>query len=250
MKKSAVALYHVAFENLGTLEPVLDEVGFRIEYVDATCEALSSISAADADLLCVLGGPIGAYEEAAYPFIEQELGLLKARLALRRPVLGICLGAQLLARALGAAVYPGPVKEIEWKPIDLTAQGQESCLCELDGVPVLHWHGDTFDLPAGAVHLASTAAISNQAFQVDTFALALQFHAEVRAQKMEQWLVGHACELAVNQVSVTRIREDAYRYGADLEQRAKWMLLRWLSQAGLLESKITGRSAAMTSARI
>lgn len=248
MKKTAVALYHVAFENLGTLEPVLDELGFQIEYVDATSKALSSVSASDSDLLCVLGGPISAYEEAVYPFIEQELALLRERLALRRPVLGICLGAQLLARALGAAVYPGPVKEIQWKPIDLSVQGRESCLCELDGAAVLHWHGDTFDLPAGAVHLASTAAIANQAFQVNTFALAMQFHAEVKAEKIEQWLVGHACELAINKVSVTRIREDAHRYGVDLEQRAKRMLLRWLVQTGLLESQIAGRSAAMISA--
>lgn len=237
MRNTAIALYHVEFEKLGTLESVLDKLDFDIEYVDATTENLSRISASDPDLLCILGGPISAYEESIYPFIAQELALLKSRLASRRPVLGICLGAQLLARALGAAVYPGPVKEIEWKPIHLTPAGRESCLSELDGAPVLHWHGDTFDLPPGATHLASTAAVPHQAFQIDNFALALQFHPEVVAEKIEQWLVGHACELAVNKINVTQIREDARRYGADLQQRAERLLVRWLLQAGLTDSQ-------------
>src|SRR5262249_57807158 len=111
-----------------------------------------------AEVLIVLGGPIGVYQEQDYPFLTDELRVLERRLAADLPTLGICLGAQLMARALGAKVYAGPRKEIGWSPLHLSAAGRRSCLAPLAKrqAAVLHWHGDTFDLPAGATHLAST----------------------------------------------------------------------------------------------
>jgi len=131
------------------------------------------------DLVVVLGGPIGAYEQEDYPFIADEIAILRARVAANRPTLAICLGAQILAQALGARVYAG-TKEIGWAPLKLTEAGQRSVLRDIgrDATPVLHWHGDTFDLPDGADRLASTPECANQAFSLGA-TLAVQFHPEV-----------------------------------------------------------------------
>jgi GMP synthase-like glutamine amidotransferase len=144
--RRAIAIRHVAFEDLGSLAAVLQRRGFALAYRDATVDDLAAADIVDSDLLAVLGGPIGAYEP--YAFLNDELRVIEKRLRAGKPVLGICLGGQLLARALGARVYRGNGKEIGWSPLTLTAAGRRSCLAPLgDGTPVLHWHGDTFDLP-------------------------------------------------------------------------------------------------------
>ena len=126
--KTVVALRHVAFEDLGTLDPLLRQQGASVRYLEAGCDALDQLEALGPDLLIVLGGPIGANDEALYPFLRQELALLERRLAAGRPTLGICLGAQLMARALGARVYPAAGKEIGWSPLALTEAGRRSPL--------------------------------------------------------------------------------------------------------------------------
>ena len=144
-----------------------------------------------------------------------ELRLLERRVRTARATLGICLGAQLIARALGSPVYPGARKEIGWGPLELTTYGRHSPLQHLDTVPVLHWHGDTFDLPDGADRLASTAVTANQAFAVGPAIFALQFHAEVEAKNFERWLIGHRLEIAsVAGLSVGGLRDDAQRFAA------------------------------------
>src|SRR5690606_19806428 len=137
-------------------------------------------------LLVILGGPIGVYETQDYPFLQQEIDLLKVRLEQNLPTLGICLGAQLIAHALGADVYAGPHKEIGWSKLTLS-QAKNNPLTALNESKVLHWHGDTFDLPANAELLASSTLYSNQAFRVGNNILALQFHAEVAAASLEKW---------------------------------------------------------------
>ena len=131
------------------------------------------------DLLIVLGGPIGVYETDAYPWLVEETAAIGERLRVQKPTLGICLGAQLMAAALGAKVAPGPAKEIGYAPLSLTDEGRASPLAALDGVLALHWHGDAFDLPTSAKRLAFTDVCPNQAFSLGETALALQFHAEV-----------------------------------------------------------------------
>lgn len=231
--RSAVALRHVAFEDLGSFEAVLADAGYAVSYVEAA-EGLGAAAAAAeaADLLAVLGGPIGAYEEASYPFLADELRLLAWRIAAGRPLIGICLGAQLVARALGARVYPGPVKEIGWSPVRLTPEGSASCLRHLEGgLPVLHWHGDTFDLPDGATRLAATEAYPNQAFSSGPSVLALQFHLEVEPARLERWFVGHAVEIAATPgIDVPGLRRDTVAHGPALAAAAAKVLAEWLTR--------------------
>lgn len=229
--KDALAVRHVAFEDLGSFERVLDDRGYRVAYAEAALDALGALDPLRPDLLVVLGGPIGAYEEASYPFVLDELRLLEKRLAADLPTLGVCLGSQLMARALGARVYPGGRKEIGWAPLVLTDEGRRSCLryLALEETPVLHWHGDTFDLPRGAVRLASTEAYENQAFAWGRRGLALQFHAEATARGLERWFVGHACEIgATPEVSVAQLRRDTARFAPALDRQGRRCFEAWL----------------------
>lgn len=230
---TAAVLRHVEFEHLGILGPLLAGRGFHIAYHDAPVQDLRGSQIEAADLLVVLGGPIGVYEQTLYPFLTEELRLIERRLASGRPFIGICLGAQLIAHALGARVYPGTAKEIGFAPVTLTEPGRGSVLARLgENLPVLHWHGDTFDLPGSAVRLASTTITPNQAFSVGDVVLALQFHIEAETGEIERWLVGHAHEIAsVPGVTVTTLRDDARRLGPPLMQAGRRAFEAWLDAA-------------------
>lgn len=226
--KTAIALRHIHFEDIGTLDGVLFEHGYELQYVDPALDALCTLEVQNADLLIVLGGPIGAYDEQIHPFLKDELLLIQQRLDARRPLLGICLGAQLIARACGANVYPLGVKEIGFSSLTLTPAGQESVLSGLRDMPVLHWHGDQFDIPDGGIHLASTPVGPNQAFSMGRNVLALQFHLEADVRKLERWLVGHACELGNAGIDPRALRSEADRHGAQLAVAARAVIAEWL----------------------
>ena len=230
--RRVLAIRHLAFEDLGNLADVLHQNGFDVIYVEAGLDDLAHLDPLEPDVLIVLGGPIGAYEEHTYPFLVDELRLLERRLVADVPTIGICLGAQLMARALGAMVYPGSDKEIGWAPLRLSECGKNSPLRPLsaDQTAVLHWHGDTFDLPVGATHLAATSVYPNQAFSWGQRGLALQFHPEVTTQGIERWLIGHACEInATPGVSVTQLRQDTQRYAPHLQVQAVQFWQGWLN---------------------
>lgn len=231
---SVLAIRHVAFEDLDLLAPLCTEQGLAIRYLEAPSDDLDAEDPLAPDLLVVLGGPIGAYEEAHYPFLASELRLLERRLAAGRPTLGICLGAQILARALGARVYPTGRKEIGWGALSLTPAGKESALRHLDGTRVLHWHGDTFDLPERAVRLASSEMTENQAFAWGGAALALQFHAEVSERALERWFVGHALEIATTPgLAVESLRRDTHASAPALLRAGRTCFAEWLGSVGL-----------------
>lgn len=223
----ACVVRHIAFESLGTFAPVLASAGFDLSVMDAGVDDVSD-PILQSDLVVVLGGPISVYQQDRYPFLTDEVRALGRRLREGRPTLGICLGAQLMAAALGARVYAGAHAEIGVAGIELTEEGKSSCLAPLAGQPVLHWHADSFDLPDGAVRLASTAAYENQAFALGRNALALQFHPEVEPYRFEQWLIGHAAELAASDVDVVKLRASMKHAGSALHVAGVSMLGHWL----------------------
>jgi GMP synthase (glutamine-hydrolysing) len=229
-QRSAIALRHVEYEDLGLLAPVLRAAGWDASYRETTTDDLNDPSIDAADLLIVLGGPFGAYETQSYPFLATEIGILERRLAKNLPTLGICLGAQLMANALGGRVFAGPVKEVGWGQVDLTAEGRKSCLLPLDedGAKVVHWHGDTFDLPVGATRLASNVNYRNQAFAFGAQALALQFHLEADADVLEKWYIGYAQDL--DQTSAAEFRAQTKNAAPGLGARAAKIFSAWLRQ--------------------
>ncbi|MGN6325092.1 glutamine amidotransferase [Pseudolysinimonas sp.] len=235
MPRRALAVRHVLFEDLGILEPLLVARGYEVSYADAGIDAVSVASALAPELLVVLGGPIGVGDVDRYPVLRDEIAAIAARLDAGLPTLGICLGAQLMAAALGADVAPTGRLELGFAPLTLTSEGRDSVLADLDGVPVLHWHGDQFDIPAGAVRLAETPGFPNQAFAVGASALALQFHPEVDPTLLERWLIGHAGELTEAGVDPRDLRADAREHGDALTAAGRRVFERWLDGTDALE---------------
>jgi GMP synthase (glutamine-hydrolysing) len=152
------------------------------------------------EILVVMGGAMGVGDvgDPRWPFLAQEIALLRKLVARDAPVLGICLGSQLLAAAAGARVYPNtrpgpngaePAREVGWGPVDLIGSDREPVLAGLPSRQmVLHWHGDTYDLPPGAVHLASTPVCPHQAFRLGSRQFGFQFHCELEAATIAVWV--------------------------------------------------------------
>ncbi len=229
--KRVIVLRHLAFEDLGVFESEFLSAGHRPIYLDAGLHSLGDVDLEPSDLLVILGGPIGADEEEMYPILKDEFLFLETALSKSVPVLGICLGAQMIARVFGAHIKAMPQKEIGFGKIELTDAGKRSCLgpIEASGSHVLHWHGDTFDLPKDADLLASSPMAENQAFSVGERVLGLQFHLELDPKAFERWLIGHTCELRLADIDVTQLRADAIRYSRDLETGGRDVIRRWLS---------------------
>jgi GMP synthase (glutamine-hydrolysing) len=228
MSRVCLAVRHVAFEDLGLLGPLVGARGYDIRYHDAGIDAFDVDTLVAPDLVIILGGPIGVYETDAYPFITGEIAALAARLAANKPTLGICLGAQMMAAALGARVAPGPAKEIGWAPLTLSEAGRASVLAPLRASPVLHWHGDNCELPAGCQGLASTAHCPVQAFTRTPAQLGVQFHVETEPARFEAWLVGHAVELNKAGLDPRELRRQARTVGPALREIGCGVLAAWL----------------------
>lgn len=212
-----LAFRHIAMEHLGRIGEALEEAGLPFHYVDLPSNAAAHISLSGVAGLIFLGGPMSVNEDL--PYLRRELGLIDEALAAGKPVLGICLGAQLIAKALGARVYRNPVKEIGWAPIRLTEAGHRDPLLGRlrDPEVVLHWHGETFDLPAGATWLAYSEACRHQAFRYGSNVYGLQFHLEATPEMIAEW-----CTAPVN-------RRDVDELPAPIDPNAHQERLRELS---------------------
>ncbi|OGW85481.1 MAG: hypothetical protein A3C35_05850 [Omnitrophica bacterium RIFCSPHIGHO2_02_FULL_46_11] len=189
--KKALVFRHVSHEGLGTLESFLKRSKIAIEYCDLFSNQPVPKSSAGYDFIISMGGPMNVDETDRFPFLLAERKFISEAIQSGKPVLGICLGAQMIARALGASVYLGTQKEIGWYSIQLTEAGQKDHAFQ--GITgshptVFQWHGDTFDLPYGAMLLASSDLFPHQAFQFKGIAYAFQFHIEMTREMILDWL--------------------------------------------------------------
>lgn len=202
-------LQHVPFEGLGSIEPVLKERGHTLNsthlYKGQTLPEVNSF-----DWLIIMGGPMGIYDYGHFTWLKDEKSFIGKVIESGKTVLGICLGAQLIADVLGAKVYKNKHKEIGWHDIETTPEINDTILADSIPSPLeaFHWHGDTFDLPAGALNIASSDACKNQGFIFDDRILALQFHLET------------TCESATALIANGRYELDGSKY----EQSEKEML--------------------------
>ncbi|WP_180100896.1 glutamine amidotransferase [Acinetobacter sp. YH12151] len=232
LSDTVYAIQHLAFEDLGAWEDIFYQLGLRVRYFEAGIDDLTK-AFKHPGLTIILGGPIAVYETEDYPFLQQEIDLLKVRLEKNLPTLGICLGAQLIAAALNAKVYPGDVKEIGWSKLSL-ASIENNPLKALEDIDVLHWHGDTFDLPEQVELLASSDLYPNQAFRVGQNILALQFHAEVASESLEKWLIGHSCELSQAKIDIPALRAANLQFAPVLETTSQTVLEQYLTQLNIV----------------
>ena len=186
-------LQHVPFEGLGSIETWLHSAHASISatrlYEEAHFPALESF-----DLLIIMGGPMSVNDDEIYPWLAREKAFIAAAIAADKAVLGICLGAQLIAAACGATIYANPLKEIGWFPITPIPGSGAGSFCFDEPATVFHWHGETFTLPPGAHHLARSAACNHQAFQLAGKAvIGLQFHLETTPESL-RCMVQHCGE--------------------------------------------------------
>ena len=190
--KKVLVFQHVPYEILGTLDPLLRRGGYRVRYINFGREPASTldIDTEKYDGLIVLGGPMNVDMTTEYPHLDTEVRMIRRMMAQGAPVLGICLGAQLIAKSLGAPVRKNPEKEIGWYDITLTDAGKaDPVMGHLqDTRRIFEWHSDTYDLPEGAVHLASSPTCANQAFRYGDNVYGFQFHMEVDGPLVERWL--------------------------------------------------------------
>lgn len=188
MKKGLI-IRHVPHEGIAGFRHPIEEAGYELDRIDVADPAFADLDLREPDLLIMMGGPMGVYEQDRYPWIACQLRRLKLRLEADRPTLGVCFGAQMIAAALGGHVYEGPRKEVGFHPIRLNDAGRASPLRHLEEVPVLHWHGDTFTLPDSVELLGSSHIYEYQAFRRGSNLLALQFHAEMgEDERFHEWM--------------------------------------------------------------
>jgi GMP synthase (glutamine-hydrolysing) len=232
--EEVLVFQHDPFEDLGVFAEVLEKEGrscrvIRLFHGEMPAEDWERIRA-----LIILGGPMSANDEEQYPFLRWEKRIIRAAIDEAVPTLGVCLGAQLIAATLGAAVYPGPIREFGWYPITVTPHGQvDSLLGYLpENATVFQWHSEGFGLPPGAIRLASSVNYENQAFRLGKNIYALQFHLEVTPRMIDHWVNARSKELAqAPYVVPDKIRADTQSYSGTLKYCGERFLSEFIRRA-------------------
>lgn len=233
-----LVLQHVASEPAGVLDPLLRAAGLRIRYVNFARHPHTQVDVRKYSGLVVLGGPMNVDQSHHYTHLLHEIDVIRMALDRQIPVLGICLGAQLLAAALGASVHPNAVREIGWYPLTLSEVACSDPLFANLGheAHVFQWHAYTFTEPTGSVHLASTTSCANQAFCYGGFAYGLQFHLEVDSALIERWLrhseLKHELEPLGGEAHARRVQAETQRHLQASQARAKAVFAAFIKLLG------------------
>jgi GMP synthase (glutamine-hydrolysing) len=234
--KQVLVLQHAAIEKPGIIADVLTSAGYSIQPVHPFDGQPVPQAVDDAQGIVIMGGPMGVYERDLYPYLQDELHLIEKALEARKPILGICLGSQLLAAALGAQVTRGRQKEIGWYPVRASGHAKVDPL--LTGIEdpfvALHWHGDIFDLPRASVRLAYSEFTECQAFRYRENAYGFLFHMETTAEILGGMVTAFEDELRQESIDGSKIARAATEYLPKLQQTGRTVFERW---AALLVSQ-------------
>lgn len=227
---SALVICHERYEGLAGFRAPIEARGLAIDEIYVGDPDFLAFDLLEPDLLVIMGGPMGVYQQDRHPWMGHEIVRVAERIAADRTTIGVCLGSQIIAAAMGARVYKGAVNEVGFAPVALSAAGQGSPLAEIVGVPMLHWHGDTFDLPDGATLLASTPAFAHQAFARGDNVLALQFHPEMGEDPgFVEWCAHGARFAAKAGTTPERLMIDYAELGPQAVAAGRRLLDRWLA---------------------
>lgn len=231
--KTALIIRHVPREGVAGYRQPIEEAGYHVDRIDVSDPAFPTLDLREPDLLVMMGGPMGVYEQEQYPWISCQMRRVRHRLAADRPTLGVCFGAQLMAAALGARVFAGPHKEVGFHPVALQPAAREGPLRHVEDVPVLHWHGDTFTLPEGAEWLASSHVYDHQAFRRGRNILALQFHAEMGEDpRFDDWVREWPESVVEAGGDEATLRQAHVDHGPAAVAAGRAMIAEWLRQLG------------------
>jgi GMP synthase (glutamine-hydrolysing) len=229
-----IVLQHVVCETLGIIGDILAERRIESRYVRSFAGESVPPTTDGATGLIVMGGPMGVYDTDQFPFLKEEIALIQRTIDAGKPLLGVCLGSQLIAAALGAAVYPGPRKEIGWYDVTLSDAGATDPL--FVGAPRnftgFVWHGDVFDIPSGATSLAATALTSCQAFRYGANVYGILFHMEVTPAIIEGMLGTFTDELRQASIDAGPIRRDVATHVESLQRIGTSAFGRWADLLG------------------
>ena len=236
---------HVAYEILGTLDPLLRSSSFRIRYINFGRHPDARPILEDYHGLVVLGGPMNIDQVEQHSHLATEISLIQEAINRELPILGICLGAQLIAKALGAEVGKNQEKEIGWCAVSLTKEGKEDLLFAhfQDTERIFQWHGDTFEIPKGAVHIATSPTCANQAFRYRSNVYGFQFHLEVDELLIERWLQVpiHKREIedSKGKIDPQRIRYETAFYIDRLKQLSRHTFSEFIKLFGIRKKRQT-----------